>query len=563
MSGLLPYDDDAWARLDDGLRFYQRDIAQQALVDLQTHRSVLVVAATGMGKTQIFGGVAADWRGKVLVLAHRDELVDQARRRLEQMTGEWVQIEQGQFRAELTTRLVVASVDTMRQPKRLERFPKDHFSLIIVDEAHHYVGNTYVRPLDYFHDAKVLGVTATPDRADEKAMGQTFGHVSAVLDIEDGIDLGYLVPIRGQLVTLDEIDISHVGKTGRDLAAGQLDEAMVKAVEGVVRETLRLEPGRQGIAFFPGVKSAEYAAEKFNILKPDSARFLSGQTPTDERRRMVSEFRKGNYQYLCNCMVATEGFDAPGASLIVLARPTLSRALYAQMIGRGTRTLPGVVDRYHARDAAAVRREAIRTSAKPDCMVLDFVGNSGRHALVTLEDVLGGKYTDEEVATAKKKRAASGGDPRAALEAARAELKAIAAASKAKVKSTVSKFDPFAALRVERDSAVDVTGGKPVSQGQWDFLTALGIPQNDIAVMTSADAQKLIAAAQKRRQLKLASFRQLRTLAKYGFGDPNISARRASAALDYIASQGWGRSGRINPSELHRIATGREPGEEG
>lgn len=565
MSGLLAFSAPAtpFADLSDGLRYFQRDSVLKVFEQLREHRSTLLVAATGLGKTQSFCAVAAEWPGRVLVLAHRDELVEQARLRLEAVTGEWVQIEKAERFAELTTRLVVASVDTMRSAKRLERFPRDHFSLIIVDEAHHYTGNTYTRPLDYFADAKVLGVTATPDRADGKALGQTFASVADVVDIERGIDIGYLVPLRGRLVRLESIDISHVGKSGGDLAAAALDEVILKAVEGVVRETLRLEPDRKAICFFPGIKSAEYAAEKFNLLAPNSARFLCGATPLDERRQIVRDFRKSpECRYLCNCMVATEGFDAPDCSLIVMARPTLSRSLYAQMTGRATRVLPGVVDSLDGEENAQARRMAIALSAKPDAMILDFVGNSGKHSLVGLEDVLGGRYTDEEKQRARKLREeSSGGDPRAALERARAELRAIAASVQAKVRSKVQEFSPFKVLDVERP---EVTGAhKPMSKGQHDFLRSVGVDDAELASLDAVSAQKLVATTQKRRQLGLATYKQLRVLAQYGVCEPNLTFTRAGAALNYISSTGWGRQRPIDPKILNKVAGRREPGEEG
>jgi superfamily II DNA or RNA helicase len=550
VSGRLGFGSDPWAQSDDGLRFYQRDIAFAVLKAFETHRSTLVVAATGMGKTQIFASLAGVWTGRVLVLAHRDELVDQARRRIEQMTGEWVQVEQGLMRAELTTRLVVASVDTMRQQKRLERFARDHFSLIIVDEAHHYAGNTYVRPLEYFESAKILGVTATPNRADERALGMTFDSVAYRLDISDGIELGYLVPIVGRQITLDEIDISGVGKTGKDLAAGQLDEVIVKAVEGIVRETIRLEPDRQGIAFFPGVKSAEYAAAKFNALRPGSARLITGQTDPDTRKQLVRDFRRGEFQYLTNCQVATEGFDAPSVSLIVMGRPTLSQSLYTQMTGRGTRVLPGTVEHIHQRDASEARRAAIASSGKPDCVVLDFVGNSGKHSLIGREDVLGGRYSPAEVKLAKQKRLATGGDPRAALEAARQELQRIAKAVEAKVKSEVRAFDPFRVFHIDREGIVD-HGRKAPSKGQLDMLLSAGIEPTELKGVSFDEAQKLVRTVQKRRQLGLCTYRQLRVLRRYGLSDPNLSLRCARAALDYLSSVGWHNP---DPAVLERIA---------
>ena len=171
-----------------GLRYYQQEAVDSVFEKLKEDRSTLVVMATGLGKTVLFCEVAKRWPGKVLVLAHRDELLSQTRSTLEKATGEWVELEQGMWKAGDQTRLVVGSVQTIYQQARLERFGAEHFSLIIIDEAHHAPAPTYRKVMDFFANAKVLGVTATPDRADEKAMGAIFDSVACVLDIEDGAE---------------------------------------------------------------------------------------------------------------------------------------------------------------------------------------------------------------------------------------------------------------------------------------------------------------------------------------------------------------------------------------
>lgn len=551
----------------DGLRWYQREAVEAIRGALSSSRSTLAVLATGMGKTQIFSAIAKHWPGNVLVLAHRDELVQQARERIEKMTGEWCEVEQAGLRSNRHTRIVVGSVQTVSRQHRLDALGLGRFDLVIVDEAHHYVAETYRRPLEFFADAKVLGVTATPDRGDKLALGKIFESVAYSMDIEDGIEHGYLVPVRGTEVEVKEIDLSEIDKTAGDLVAAQLDEVMLRAVEGIVHETMRLEPNRQGIAFFPGVKSAEYAAARFNEVAPGSACMISGETDKDVRKMIVRDFKAGRYKYLCNCMVATEGFDAPPASLIAIARPTLSRALYAQMAGRGTRVLPGVIDAIEGREHAELRRTAIAASDKPDCMVLDFVGNAGRHSLVTVTDILGGRYTDEEIDRAKKKAKKNpGANPRELLEQSRSELQKLAKAVKAKkVASDVQAFDPFKVLHMEYDPAKEQQqfGRQAMTKDQRNRLLNFGVKEDQLGSWSKADAKRFLDAQYARREAHLCTYKQLQQLQRFGVTDVNIPFDRAKAALNYIQSKGWGRQP-VDPVLLNRIISHRrEPGEEG
>lgn len=564
-----------------GLRYYQEECVD-AIEELlgvmdpfagaaSDTRSCLAVLATGLGKTQIFSAVAGQTNGRVLILAHRDELVQQAKERLEKMTGEEVEVEQAQWRSS-RARIVVGSVQTVMREDRLEEFRKDDFELVVVDEAHHYVAKSYRKPLEYF-DAKVLGVTATPDRADDKALGRIFDEVAYSMDIADGIGQGWLVPVKGEEVIIDDVDLDSVDVNKGDFVIKQLDEAMLAGAEAVVRETLKRVPDRQGVVFAPGVKSAQYMAEKFNELKPMSARSVDQSTPKDKRRMIFSDFRAGRIQYLCNCMIATEGFDAPATSVIIQARPTKSRSLYAQMIGRGTRILPELLEDWRGtmerKDQAAGRRADIRASAKPDCLVLDFVGNNTKHKLITTVDVLGGNYSDAEVERAKKTAKESGGevDPQQALDAAREELKALAKAVKAKVKSRTRSFNPFDVLHIDQEAAqryVGRFGYKPVSEGQYAALKNNGVSDDELDGMSRREASKLLNSIFKRRELGLASMKQLKVLQRAGMTDINITFENASRGIDYLKRNDWGRSSDFSPAELHRIVgSRREPGEEG
>lgn len=567
-----------------GLRWYQREAVDSvhrllgtgvpwAPPDDEPVRSCLIVAATGTGKTQMFGGFAHEVQGNVLILAHRDELVQQARVRLEEITGEHVDIEQGEWTCNHSTRIVVGSVQTVLQPHRLARLGKDRFQYVVCDEAHHYVENSFARPLEYFADAKILGVTATPDRGDEKALGQSFDEVAYLFDIEQAIDAGYLVPVLGKRVYLQEIDLEGVGKSGKDLAAGQLDERMVKAVEGIVAKTLELEPERQGIAFFPGVQSAELAAQRFNARAPGSACFISGSTDPFERKQLVADFKRGRYRYLCNCQVATEGFDAPSTSCIIIGRPTLSRALFAQMVGRGTRTEPGCIEGLDAPAEGAERRAAIDWSGKPDLVVLDFVGNAGKHSLATVEDVLGGKYSEEEVALAKKKTEGGAVNVSEALRQARAEIAALAQRIQARqIKATTQDVDLFGYMDPEDDTDQGAEVGrrfgfKPPTDKQKEALRKLGVSQETIDNVSKKTASgmldRLFKENGRRLDAGLASLGMLRVLKKYGVTEQNISRARAEAALNYLSQKGWGRE-KIDNHALERIIHyERQAGEDG
>lgn len=552
----------------DGLRYYQTECRSRVERALEAHRSTLVVMATGLGKTVVFVSLAKLWPGSVLVLAHRDELVEQARAKLVEMTGEYVGTEKAEEVSSPKTRLVVGSVQSFNK-KRMERLGRDRFSLIVVDEAHHAVARSYKRIFEFF-SAKVLGVTATPDRGDEKALGQVFDDVAFVMDIWDGIETGFLVPpVDCKRIVLEGIDLDAVKKSGKDLDEAELDVQMAANVEAIVKETLRRAPDKAAICFFPGVRSAELAAMKFNELLPGSAAFVSSHTHPDERAGIMAAFKQRRLRYLCNCQIATEGFDAPGTSLIVMARPTLSRALYAQMIGRATRVLAGIVDRFPGKGMARERREAIAKSLKPSFQILDFVGNSQKHDLVTVVDVLGGKYSEAEVKEAKK-RVAGGQNAIEALTEARRRLQELAKKTTVQVTATAHAFDPFSVLGLsiqeqDRYSNVGKFGAKPAHPGQVAKLAAMGLPQDSLNQLSFRGAKRLIDKCLARRAAGFCTYKQLATLRKFGVTLADVAFDRATAALDYIAAKkGWANNpygqtkvGHVDPKVLDDIVNYR------
>lgn len=524
-------------------------------------RSCLLVMATGLGKTAVFSERARRTTGRVLVIAHRDELITQARDSLSLSCGEYVGTEKAEARCG-GERLVVSSIQTMH--RRLDKFAPDHFELIVIDEAHRAPAESYVKVMRHFSGAKILGVTATPDRADERAMGAVFDTVAYVMDIEDGIEAGYLVPVKGQDFAVD-VDLSGISTSGGDYAQGELDEAMLKVVESVVDQTLRFAGAEQCIVFTPGVKSAHAMCERANLERPGSSIAIDGGTEALLRKSLVQGFKSRKYQFLWNCNVATEGFDAPETSIVAIARPTKSRALFAQMVGRGTRVLPGSVDHIHGKDGAAARRAAIAASAKPCMTILNFVERAAHVTLkgpVTPVDVLGGNYTEDEIKEAKRRQAGMPDeDIRTSLKVARGELAAAAAALKAaraKVTARVAAFDPFSALGIDRSDAISMRfSGRAATEKQLQTLVKFGLAEQDVKGLDFRAASRLLGKTFERMDKGYASLKQLKALSKWAPVPDTLPFDTARRAMDYLGNEcQFGRRRKVDAQRLESILRG-------
>lgn len=546
-----------------GARYYQRECVDAFFEKLPHAPRQLAVLATGLGKTYIAGMLARRWmaekRAPILALAHRDELIEQLRQGFELGTNELVEIEQAELQSSERAQIVVGSVQSFN-PNRLARLGRDRFSLIITDEAHHSPAPSYQRVYEWFNAPWSFGLTATPDRKDKRAMGRSFDDTTMVFDIRQGVDAGFLVRPRPANVTVEEIDISHVtssASTEGGFNLSELDDAMMRAVEGIVHKTLELAPERRGIWFWPGLRCAEYACQRVNALRPGSSTYIDGKMDKQERRALVAKLRSGELRHLHNFGIATEGFDWPDADLVVHGRPVKSRSLHAQMDGRGTRVLRGLVDDLTERDQAKERRARIAASSKPDLVCVDFVGNHGRHQLVTTLDVLGGSYTDAEVKAAKKKLGdGSAVDGFEALEAARRELRALAnSVQGAKVKATVQWVDAFAAfgLRVDpkaEEAAIKLSGEQAATPKQRDYLVSRGLSPKEAAKLSKVSASRMIQQMIDRDNQRLATYKQLRELANHGVTmDAALSFERAKAGLNYCRQKG----GQPNHAQLNAI----------
>lgn len=408
--------------------------------------STIAELATGLGKTIVFAHVIKNsFPKRAIVLVHRDELIRQAKEKIEAITGRVCQVEQGEIYASThhfdRSQVVIASIPTLisgpKDARRYKRFDPKSFGLVIVDETHHATAATWKETIAHFMqnpDTRLLGVTATSDRADGESLRQIFRSVAFQYGIRDAIDHGYLVPITQQFVPAPTLDYSHIKTRAGDLSEGELADVMekeeniqmicqptIEAIWGLKPKTLKSIPveqwhsylqglgrkPRRTIVFTVSVAQAEMCASVF-ARAMDGVEWVCGKTQKMKRRAILERFKNGETAVCVNAQVLTEGYDNPYVELISMARPTKSRSLYTQMIGRSTRTLPGVIDEIPVED---LRKDAIARSAKPFCRVLDFVGNSGKHKLVTCLDVLGG-HVSEEVAEAAKKKALEDGTPK-------------------------------------------------------------------------------------------------------------------------------------------------------
>lgn len=493
------------------LRPYQSECVSAVFQAFQEHNSALAVLATGLGKTVVGAAVIRRWiedfRGRILWLHHREELGDQAAEAIRRFVGCHVSIEMGQSWADeygfAPSPVVVASVQTMARERRRRRFRPEAFGLIIPDEAHHAVARTYRETFDYFLNGnppiKILGLTATPRRSDDLAMGQVFETCCYDYGIEPAVADGWLVPVRQAIATVADLDLSRVKVVAGDYAPGQLEAILTdperKIVLKMTHPIVENVGDSQALVFTVGVKQAEAICDALNDRKPGSAAWVSGETDKEKRRRIVADFKAGRLQFMCNCGVFLEGFDSPATSWVIMARPTKSLSLYVQMLGRATRPLPGIVE---GLPDAASRKAAIAASGKPWANVLDFVGNAVQHgpsATVTAADVLGGKYANEAKEYARK-RLEESGNPSAieeALDRADAELALLSEEEerRARIVADVDYRLRYLDSGLAGPQRVEAHGqrGEPATSKQVWKLISLGVARHKAERCTKAQAR--------------------------------------------------------------------------
>lgn len=491
------------------------------------HTRTLLVLPTGTGKTIVFASVAADQvraGDRVLILAHRGELLEQAADKLQRSTGLVSAVEKAESTClDSWFNVVVGSVQTLQRTARLERFPQDYFGTIIIDEAHHAITDGYRRILDYFSGAKVLGVTATPDRGDMRNLGEVFDSLAFEYKLTDAIKEGYLCKIMAQTIPL-QLDITSVTLSGGDYAVGDLGTALDPYLEQIAAEMARRCKSRKTVVFLPLIRTSQ----KFrDLLNAHGFRAAEVNGQSDDRRQVLADFDAGKYNVLCNSMLLTEGWDCPSVDCVVVLRPTKVRSLYSQMVGRGTRLSPG----------------------KTDLLLLDFLWMTDKHELCRPADLV---CEDRTVARQMTEHLAETGCPEDIEEAAaQASEDVVAQREEALAKQLEEQrrkkaklVDP---LQYEMSiQAEDLAGyvpafgweAGPPSEQQTAALEKLGILPD--AVESAGKASLLLDRLNKRRDEGLTTPKQIRLLERYGFRHVGTwSFEAARHMIDRIAAQGW------------------------
>lgn len=547
------------------LRNYQRGAVDGVAREWNDVCSTLVVLPCGCGKTCVSSFIIKRmFPRKAMFIVHREELATQAQRTIERVTGYHVEVEMGERVADLSGRLsgmrpqvVVASVQTLTAGGdgggRMGRFDPNDFGLLICDEAHHSVSDSWRRVVAWFQrnpDLKMLGVTATPDRADEEALGQVYETVAFDYEILDAINDGWLVPIEQQMVTVGDLDFSKIRTTCGDLNGGDLAQVMEAEgpLHGIASASIDIIGGKRALVFAASVKHASMLCEIFNRHKAGCAAFVCGETDKEVRREILRRYESGEIQILVNCAVFTEGFDSPATEVIIMGKPTKSRALYAQCVGRALRPLPGVVDHAEA-DTPEARRARIAASTKPTALIVDFEGNAGRHKLMSSADILGGKVRDVVLDRAREMARHEKTNMVDAIERAKRDVEreeeeertrqaAKRAKLIAKAQYSVSSISPFDVLGVTPWQPRAWDHGKQLSDKQQALLARQGI---DPLSISYAEGRQLVTEIVGRFDKGLCSFKQARLLAKYGL-NTNVSREEASKQIAQIAMRKWRRA---------------------
>lgn len=519
------------------LRPYQQE-AHDSILEKWGHGAdrLLLVLPTGTGKTIVFAAVTSDrvrQGSRVLILAHRGELLEQAADKISKSTGLGSALEKADSSCLGSWfRVVVGSVQTLMRESRLNRFPRDYFTTIIIDEAHHCISDSYQRVLQYFDKAKVLGVTATPDRGDMRDLGSYFEQIAYEYTLPTAILEGYLSPIKALTVPL-KIDISSVGIAQGDFKAGEIGTALDPFLEQIATEMETYCRDRKTVVFLPLVKTSQKFRDVL-IRHGFEAAEVNGNS--EDRAEVLKDFDDGRYNVLCNSMLLTEGWDCPSVDCIIILRPTKVRSLYSQMVGRGTRLYPG----------------------KEHLLILDFLWLTDRLDLCHPASLI---CEDPEVAQRMTDNMANDAGMAVDIEAAektasedvqhdREEALARKLAEQKRKKSRL--VDPLQfEMSIQDLDLVNYVPpfGKdmqPPSDIQKQTLEKLQI--NPDGVESAGKARLLIDRIRDRQMRSMATPRQIRQLENRGFENVGMwSFEQARRLIDRIAGNGWRTPYDIDP----------------
>lgn len=500
-------------------------------------KRTLLVLPTGTGKTVVFAKIIEDRvkaGDRVLILAHRGELLEQASDKLAKVTN----LKTATEKAEQTSlgsfyRVVVGSVQTLQREKRLKQFSPDYFDTIVIDEAHHCLSDGYQRVLNYFENARVLGVTATPDRGDMRNLGSYFESLAYEYKLPEAIKSGYLSPIKALTIPLT-LDLSSVKQQAGDFSTKDLGTALDPYLYQIADEMIKHCMNRKTVVFLPLVKTSE----KFrDILNERGFKAAEVNGESENRKEILKDFEENKYNVLCNSMLLTEGWDCPDVDCIVVLRPTKVRSLYSQMVGRGTRLAPG----------------------KEELLLLDFLWHTERHELchpahlITENDEVAKKMTENieqeaEAVDIQEAEVQAKEDVVAQREEALAEkLNEL----KKRKRKLVDPLQFEMSIQAEDLSSYVPTFGwevGPPTAKQLKALESYGIFPDSIE--NAGKASLLLDRLQKRKDAGLATPKQIRMLEGRGFKYVGTwSKDEANKLISIIAGNGWRVPLNIRPAE--------------
>ena len=497
----------------------------------QGNDRTLLVLPTGCGKTIVFAKISEDrvrQGDRVLILAHRGELLDQAADKIKTATGLICSTEKAEQSCldsqSQWFRITVGSVQSLMRQSRLDRFDPDYFQTIIIDEAHHAVSDSYQRVLDYFSGAKVLGVTATPDRGDMRELGSVFDSLAYEYTLPRAIKEGYLSPIKAVIIPL-KLDLSGVSIQSGDFKPGDLDTALDPYLYQIAEEMKKYCANRKTVVFLPLIKTSQKFRDILNEAGFNAAE-VNGNS--EDRAEILEDFDKGKYNVLCNSMLLTEGWDCPSVDCVIVLRPTKVRSLYCQMVGRGTRLCEG----------------------KEHLLLLDFLWHTERHELCRPAHLIcDSKEIADKMTEDLAENAGCETDIEEAAQTASEEVQAQREEALAKqiaaCKSRKRKLvDP---LQYEMSiCAADLSGYVPAfgwecappSDKQRAALEKRGIFPDEIE--TAGKAKLLLDRLEKRQSAGLTTPKQIRFLESRGFQHVGTwQFEAASSMIARISANGW------------------------
>lgn len=523
------------------LRPYQKEAKEAIFEQWDSGVSkTLLVLPTGCGKTVVFAKVTEECvrqGDRVLILAHRGELMEQAADKLMKTTGLGCALEKAESSCQGSWfRVVVGSVQTLMREKRLNSFDPFYFNTIIIDEAHHCISDSYQRVLQHFPHAHVLGVTATPDRGDMRNLGAYFESLAYEYTLPKAIKEGYLSPIKALTIPL-KIDMSSVSVQAGDFKASEIGTALDPYLQGIAEEMQKYCMDKKTVVFLPLVKTSQ----KFrDLLNQYGFRAAEVNGDSQDRAEILKDFDAGKYNVLCNSMLLTEGWDCPSVNCIVVLRPTKVRSLYCQMVGRGTRLSP--------------------ETGKDHLLLLDFLWHTERHELCHPASLI---CENEEVAQQMtenlEKKAGMPVDLEEAEQKASEDVVAQREEALAKQLSEMKKrkkklVDPLQfemSIQAEDLSSYVPSFGwemGPPSEKQKKTLEKLGIMPDEIE--NAGKAEKILDRLNKRRTEGLTTPKQIRFLESRGFEHVGTwQFETAKNLIDRIAANGWRVPMDINPRE--------------